>query len=263
MSGERIDLSGEAVRLEAFDEGALWKLSLATPKANILDAEKIRLLAEVWRKASEAKTLRAIVLCADGPNFSFGASVEEHLPAEFEGMLAALHGFCRQILDCGVILLAAVRGHCLGGALEVVGFANRIFAAPDVRLGQPEIKLGVIAPVASLIFHSRIGRAHAEELCLSGRNFKAEEALSIGLVDEIVEDPEESALRYARKHFLPISAAALRLGNRAVRHDFARSFKAGIAEVERLYIDEVMKTKDALEGLEAFLQKRPAKWSHS
>jgi len=251
----------EAVRVETLDEGALWRVSLATPKANILDTEKIGLLSSVFERARGERSLKAIVIDADGPHFSFGASVEEHLPGRFETMIPAFDALFGRMLDAEVITLAAVRGQCLGGGLELASFCHRVFAAPDSKLGQPEIVLGVFAPVASAFLAERIGRSRAEDLCLSGRSVDAAEALRIGLVDELVDDPAAAALGYAREHLLPRSASSLRLAVRAVRGGFSGRFRSEMERVERLYLEELMKTRDAGEGLRAFVERRKPEWS--
>jgi len=160
-----------------------------------------------------------------------------------------------------VITLAAVRGQCLGGGLEVVSFCNRVFASPDAKLGQPEIVLGVFPPVASVVLPERIGRGAAEHLCLSGKSVSAEEALRLGLVDQIDDDPGAAALKYARKFLLPRSASSLRLGVRAVRAGWNERFLAELDRVERLYMNELMSTADAVEGLTAFVEKRDPVWN--
>jgi cyclohexa-1,5-dienecarbonyl-CoA hydratase len=196
-----------------------------------------------------------------GPHFSFGASVEEHLPGKCDSMIRGFHRLLRMMLESNVVTLAAVRGQCLGGALELASFCNRLFASLDARLGQPEIRLGVFAPVASVALADRVGRSRAEDLCLSGRSLTAEEGLAIGLVDELAEDPSQAALSYIREYLLPRSASSLRMAVRAVRAGFAKRFLAELAEVERLYLEELMSTADAKEGLVAFMEKRKPSWS--
>ena len=249
------------VRLEQLDDGAVWRVVLNTPKANILDMEKTEQLCSIFDRARHEKQLKAIVIEGQGPHFSFGASVEEHLPDKVEAMLRGFHRLFHVMLEASVPTLAVVRGQCLGGGLELVSFCNRIFASPDAKLGQPEMMLGVFAPVASVVLSERIGRGHAEDLCLSGRSLTAEQALATGLVDEIADDPGEAALAYVREHLLPKSASSLRMAVRAVRSGFAQRFKAELAAVERLYLDELMATADANEGLAAFIEKRKPSWS--
>jgi cyclohexa-1,5-dienecarbonyl-CoA hydratase len=248
------------VRLEALDGGAIWRAVLNTPKANILDMQKSDILSDIFAEAATAKNLKAVVIEGDGPHFSFGASVQEHLPDRIEAMLSGFHRLFYRILDSHVVTLAAVRGQCLGGGMELAIFCHRLFAAPDARLGQPEIVLGVLAPVASVMLAERIGRSRAEELCLSGRSVTAEEGLTMGLVDAIDPDPGAAALAWARKHLLPRSASSLRMAVRAVRTGFDARFRTELASVERLFLQDLMATADAKEGLVAFLEKRDPAW---
>jgi cyclohexa-1,5-dienecarbonyl-CoA hydratase len=247
--------------MDKLEAGALWRVLLATPKANVLDLEKSRILASIFEEAGRAPALKAIVLEGEGPNFSFGASVQEHLPDRCAAMLRSFHALFHRMLDASVVTLAAVRGQCLGGGLELAAFCNRLIAAPDARLGQPEIVLGVFAPVASVLLAERMGRGAAEDLLLSGKTLSAEEALRSGLVDEIDADPGRAALDYARRHLLPRSASSLRFALRAARRGFATRFRGELADVERIYLEELMSSRDAEEGLRAFLEKRPARWS--
>jgi cyclohexa-1,5-dienecarbonyl-CoA hydratase len=249
------------VRVERLDGGALWRVILARPKANIIDVAMTAALTAVWREAAGDRALKVLCIEGDGAHFSFGASVAEHLPDRVRAMLHDFHAMFRALAAARVATAAVVRGQCLGGGLELVSFCNRVFAAPDAKFGQPEIKLGVIAPVASVVLPHRIGRAAAEDLCLSGRTLDAEQARSVGLVDELAEDPAAAALAWARTHLLPHSAAALRHAQRALRDVWCRDVFLALDAVERLYLDELMATADAVEGVRAFLDKRPPQWT--
>lgn len=250
------------VRLERLEGGALWRAVLATPKPNLLDEAKLDALARIFEAARDERELRAVLLDSDGPEFSFGASVQEHLPGAVEEMIPKFGRLFDRMLEASVPILAVVRGRCLGGGLELAAFCHRVVCAPDARLGVPEIVLGVFAPVGSVAFVERVGRGVAEDLLLSGRPFDAATALAAGLVDEVADDPSEAALAYARAHFLPRSAASLRFATRAAQAAFARRFRAERLELERLYLDELMATDDALEGLNAFLERREPSWRH-
>ena len=260
MSGRFPDAS---LRVEEHEDGALWHVFLDTPKANILDATMVASLRAVFALAAETKDLKAVVIEGAGPHFSFGASVEEHRPREVKGMLRAFHGLFRDMAASAVTVLASVRGQCLGGGLELAAFAHRIFAAPDAKLGQPEIRLGVIAPAASVILPQRVGRAAAEDLCLTGRILDADAAHACGLVEEVVDDPTGAAFAYAREHLLPHSAASLRRAVRAIRLAFDRRLHDDLDAVERLYLDDLMACADAVEGIEAFLEKRKPVWRNA
>ncbi len=246
-----------------FDRGGrLLRLRLARPKANVLDAAMIGALAAAFREHRERTEIAAVLIDAEGPHFSFGASVEEHLPEKCAAMLAGFHTLLQTMLDFPAPILAAVRGQCLGGGLELASAASLIFAAPDARLGQPEIALGVIAPAASCLLPARIGLGPAADLLLSGRSADAAEAVRFGLAAIVADNPDEAALVWFDRHLAAKSAAAVRFANIAARAELADLFRRRIAVVERLYLDGVMATRDALEGLNAFLEKRAANWEH-
>ena len=249
-----------AVSLER--DGALLRLRLSRPKANIVDAAMIGALRAALAEHRGRPGLIAALLDAEGPHFSFGASVEEHVADRCEAMLAALHGLVIEMLSFPAPILVAVRGQCLGGGLEVAMAGSRIFAARDAKMGQPEIKLGVFAPAASCLLPARVNQPAAEDLLLTGRSVDATEALAMGLVQAVGVDPEADALAYFDNHLAGKSSVAVALALRAARVGFVPEVKRRIAEVERIYLDELMKTHDANEGLAAFLAKRPAAWAH-
>ena len=241
-------------------DGALLRLRLARPKANIVDAEMIAALRLALGEASP--TLRGVILDAEGPHFSFGASVEEHLADRCAAMLASLHALILAMIDLPAPILVAVRGQCLGGGLEVALAGSQIFAAPDAQFGQPEMKLGVFAPAASVLLPYRMNQGAAEDLLFSGRSITAGEALSLGLVASIADDPAAAALTYFEQHLAGKSAAALACALIAARGPLRADVRRRIADVEALYLDRLMKTRDANEGLAAFLAKRHPQWEH-
>jgi len=244
-------------------DGRLLRLRLASPKANLIDAAMIGALDKALSEYLPAPGLSCILLDAEGPHFSFGASVEEHLPEHCAAMLAGLHDLLLRMLEAPLPILAAVRGQCLGGGLEVVCAASQIFAASDARFGQPEIKLAVFAPAASCLLPERIGQSRAEDLLFSGRSLDAGEALEAGLVQHVGDDPEQAALDWYETHIEPLSASSLRYAVRAARMQVLERFRDKIARVEQLYTNELMTSHDALEGLNAFVEKRKASWTHN
>jgi cyclohexa-1,5-dienecarbonyl-CoA hydratase len=255
-------VSGSPLKVWFDRGGRLLRLRLARPKANVLDAAMLGALVEALRHHRERSDVAAVLLDAEGPHFSFGASVEEHLPAQCASMLAGFHALLQGMLDFPAPILVAVRGQCLGGGLELASAGTLIFASPDARLGQPEIALGVIAPAASCLLPARIGPGAAADLLLSGRSVEAAEAARLGLVAAVADDPEAAAQAWFERHLAGKSAAAIRFANTAARGELAELFRRRIGAIERLYLDGVMATRDALEGLNAFLEKRAANWEH-
>lgn len=242
--------------------GRLLRLRLSRPKANLIDAAMIGALDHALVSHLDNPGLSAILIDAEGPHFSYGASVEEHLPDQCEAMLKGLHGLVLRMVAAPVTILVAVRGQCLGGGLEVALAGHLLFTAADAALGQPEMKLGVFAPAASCLLPELIGPARGLDLLLSGRTISGATAAAIGLAHEAAADPEAAALAYFDEHLRPKSASSLRYALKAARFDYAERVKDKIKSVERLYLDELMKTHDAIEGLGAFVEKRAVQWQH-
>ncbi|MDA8248139.1 MAG: cyclohexa-1,5-dienecarbonyl-CoA hydratase [Rhodospirillales bacterium] len=255
-------MSDAPVRVWRTHGTALLRLRLARPKANVLDAAMVAALdaaltAELGRGAP-----LAVLIDAEGPHFSFGASVEEHLPEACAAMLHGFHALLLRLLDAPVPVLFAVRGQCLGGGLELALTGTRIFASPDAMLGQPEIRLGVFAPAASALLPERIGRPQAEAMLLGGRSLDAEAAHAVGLVQAIAADPEAAATEWFATHLADKSAAAIRCAMAAARGDLVARARTRLAELEALYLNDLMRTRDAVAGLQAFLDKRTPSWEH-
>ncbi len=253
-------MSDSPLRVWLEHDDKLLRLRLNRPKANIVDAAMIQALHSAFEQYAESPTLRGALLDAEGPHFSFGASVAEHLPGQCDEMLRSLHRLIESMLDFPVPVLVAIKGQCLGGGLEVAAAGNLLFGSPDACFGQPEIQLAVFAPAASCLLPERIGSGPAQDLLYSGRSVRADEAHRIGLINQVAEDPETAATTYFEKHLAPHSASSLRLAVQAATADLNRRVKTKLAEVESLYLGELMSTHDAVEGLTAFLEKRPAKW---
>ncbi|MDH5750080.1 MAG: cyclohexa-1,5-dienecarbonyl-CoA hydratase [Rhodospirillales bacterium] len=243
-------------------EGRLLRLRLNMPKANIVDARMIAALDAAFSQLAEKKDTQAVLLDHEGPHFSFGASVEEHLPEQCARMIKALHAMIKTMLASPVPVLVAVKGQCLGGGLEVAMAGNLIFVAPDAMLGQPEIKLAVFAPTASCLLTRLVAQQHAEDLLYSGRSITGARAAEIGLALESDPNPEAAALRYFDEHLAGLSASSLGFAVEGARGRFRAEVSADLDRVEALYLQGLMKTHDAVEGLQAFIEKRPPVWEH-
>lgn len=254
-------MSDSPLKVWADRDGGLLRLRLSRPKANIIDASMIAALDAAFREAS-ATGVRAALIDHEGPHFSFGASVEEHLPANCAQMIASLHVLLVRMIEWPAPVLVAVKGQCLGGGLELALAGSRIFASADAQLGQPEIKLAVFAPAASCMLPFRVNQQCAEDLLFSGRSLGAEDALRAGLVASVNEDPVAAALEYYDRYLAGASAASIAYAVRAARIGYTAEVKRRIAEVEKLYLEGLMKTRDANEGLVAFLEKRKPRYEH-
>jgi cyclohexa-1,5-dienecarbonyl-CoA hydratase len=243
-------------------DGRLLRLSLNRPKANLIDAAMIAALDGALGEHLANPGISAVLLDAEGPHFSFGASVEEHMPGKCAEMLRSLHGLILRMVDAPVPILVAVRGQCLGGGLEVALAGHLMFVTPDATLSQPEMKLGVFAPAASCLLPELIGPQRAFDLLISGRSIDGTHAVASGLALEAAADPTKAALAYFEQHLRPKSASSVRHAVTAARIGFTARIRDKLAAVEQLYLNDLMKTHDAVEGLEAFIDKRAAQWTH-
>jgi cyclohexa-1,5-dienecarbonyl-CoA hydratase len=249
-------------RLDFTHADRIARLTLAAPKANILDAAMIAELNAACMLLAERRNLTAVVISGEGPNFSFGASVEEHLPDCIEQTLAALHRLLRRLAALPAPTIAAVRGQCLGGGFEVALACDLIIAERDARLGCPEIRLGVFPPAASVLLPVRVGVARATQLVLTGAPISGEQAFDAGLVARLADTGSLDAAvdDWLAGQFLQSSAAALRIAAHSVRGRVHEALDVPLGHAERLYLDELMKQPDAEEGIRAFLERRPARW---
>jgi cyclohexa-1,5-dienecarbonyl-CoA hydratase len=235
------------------------ELRLASPPGNVLDRALFQELSAAVREHAADPHLKAFLFTAEGKNFSYGASVPDHVAGQVEAFLPAFHRFFRDLSGTGVPTIAAVSGLCLGGAFELVAACNFVVADATAVFGVPEIKLGVFPPAACVFLPWKLGAGVAEDLILTGRNLTAEDGARHGLVSRLCREGElEAAVAtLLEKEIRPLSAAALRIANRAVRQSLPLE---ALDRLERLYLDELMATRDANEGIAAFLEKRKPTW---
>ncbi len=255
-------MSDSALVTTLSHEGSLLRLKLNRPKANIVDEQMIDLLQAALDENLTKPNLTAVLINAEGPNFSFGASVPEHMPDQCANMLAKLHKLVLTLVAAPVPVLCSVRGCCFGGGLEFALGSNLIFSAPGASFAQPEMILGVFAPAASCLLPRRIGQARAEDLLFSGRSIDAATALSWGLIQFIDDNPEDAMLQYFDQHLAPKSKFALRQAVQAARGDMVKQITVELDRVEEQYLEVLMAGHDPVEGLTAFIEKRQPNWEH-
>ena len=249
------------VRHDVSAEGAVHTITLDKAPGNVIDIALCGQLLPAIEAAAAAEDGKVLVLRGAGKHFSFGASVEEHLPDRAPEMLAALGDAIRALIGFPYPTVAGVQGSCLGGGLELVLACGMVIAEQGATLASPEIQLGVLAPAATALLS---GRA-AEDILLTGRSFTAEEARQMGIVNSIATNGDLDAAvdAFVRQHFVPRSALSLRIATKAVRDRRQDEIETRLDEAERLYIEELLPTHDGVEGIRAFIEKRPAQWRNA
>lgn len=243
-------------------EGGIRRIVLDRPPANILDMETFSALRRAVAEIALDPGVRVLLFEGSGANFSFGASVAEHLPERVGELLPAFRLLLSEIEESGIPTASIVRGQCLGGGLELAAWCGRVFCEPSARFAVPEIRLAVFPPIAAILLPLRIGMSAATRMVLSGSPVPGEDAARIGLADECAADAEKAFGRWFEEDLAPKSVVALRFASRAVRRPLARALAEDLPVLERIYLEELMSRRDPVEGLRAFLEKRKPRWEN-
>ena len=203
-----------------------------------------------------------MVLSGEGKAFSAGVDVVAHTPERAEEMLIKFHAVIRALLNARKVTIAAVHGSCLGGGAELAMVCDMVYTTASAQWGFPEIKLGCYPPVACAALAAVVGQKRAAELILTGRTISGNEAAEIGLANHAVTDEElQSAVDGTVQQLLKLSPSSLAIAKKAIYAWDAAHFDKGLARSEKIYLEELMKTADAQEGIRAFIEKRPPKWA--
>ena len=241
------------------------RITFARPPLNIFNIAMMREINEALNQSAQQRDLAAVVFdaAAECNAFSAGVAVEEHVEETIFQMLDSFHGIFRNLEQMARPTLAIVDGAALGGGCELVAACDIVIASDRARFGQPEIKLGVFPPVAAVLLPGVIGDKRARELILTGELIEAPEAERLGLVSYLLPSSElEQKAAELLSRFRNLSVVALAFTKEAIDLGRGRSLDSALKEVEDLYLNELMKTYDASEGVQAFTAKRKPEWRH-
>lgn len=255
----------EKIKLNYTHNDSVAQIILDDGKGNVLDHVMMEEIQQQFNEFAKNENLKLIIFEGAGKHFSFGASVEEHQKDMSAAMLRGFHQLFYSLRDMAIPSLAKVSGQCLGGGMELAIMCNQIFADATAKFGQPEIVLGVFPPPASIILPEKIGLSRAEELLLTGKSVSAEEAKNMGLINELFNDKNElenGTTAWIDQHILPKSASSLRFAVKASRIKFNHILSNFLPQLEYMYVNQLMNTADANEGINAFLEKRKPDWKN-
>jgi cyclohexa-1,5-dienecarbonyl-CoA hydratase len=244
--------------------GAVARLVINRPPLNILDLDTIRELNSRLAAALKQQGVRLVEIRGAGNKaFSAGVDVRDHFRDRAPEMLREFHSLIRAVLYAPCPVLAVVRGHCLGGGMELAMSCDFIMASEDARFGQPEVKVGAFPPVAAVLLSRLIPEKKALELILTGQPINAEQAERVGLVNRVVgsEELDDEVARFSGL-LLAQSALVTMLARKAARLAPQATLESALHESERIYLEQLLPTEDASEGLRAFLEKRPPVWTN-
>ncbi|MDX1623494.1 MAG: enoyl-CoA hydratase-related protein [Gemmatimonadota bacterium] len=250
----------DTIRIEG-EDAPVARLVLAREPLNILTIDMLREIADALDRLAGREDLRVLVLAADGKAFSAGVDVEDHVDERVGPMISAFHGVFRRLADLAPPTVALVQGPALGGGCELACFCDLVVASDTARFGQPEIQLGVFPPITAAAFPYFVDGKKTLELLLTGEPVDAEEARRIGLVNRVWPGGEfDDRAEAFVDHLARKSAVALRLAKKAYYAGLDVPFDEALARVEEIYLDELMASHDANEGIAAFREKREPEW---
>jgi cyclohexa-1,5-dienecarbonyl-CoA hydratase len=249
--------------INASIEGGLGTIKLKRPPVNVLNIEMMDEINDTLKDWAENRGLKVVLFDADGKCFSAGVDVGEHIGDLAPKMIESFHGMFRLMDRLGAVTVSSVYGSCLGGGCELAIFCDLVIADESAKFGQPEIQVGVLPPIAAQIMPRIIGRKAAMDLILSGRIISAQEAHTMGLINKVVAKGElaRETQDFIRP-YLSLSAEVLRITKKTVKAGLMDDFEPSLKAIEDIYLNELMKTNDAQEGLKAFLEKRSPEWKN-
>ena len=244
-------------------ENRVARITFARPPLNVLNIAMMREIGAALNDCADRRDLVAIVFdAAPGSRaFSAGVAIEEHVADTVFKMLDSFHSIFRMLNQIAKPVVAIVDGPARGGGCELVAACDIVICSKRARFGQPEIKLGVFPPVAAIILPRIIGEKKAREMVLLGEIVEADEALRLGLVNHVVPSSEinqqaEAVLTKLRE----LSSTSLQFTRNALDLGSNGDFESALTEAENLYLNELMKTEDASEGVRSFMEKRKPEW---
>ena len=244
-------------------EGGLGTITLKKPPVNVLNIEMMDEINDTLRDWIKKKDLKVVLFDAEGKCFSAGVDVGEHMGDLAPKMIESFHGMFRLMEALGAVTVASVFGSCLGGGCELAIFCDLVIADETAKFGQPEIQVGVLPPIAAQVMPRIIGRKAANDLILSGRIISAQEAVEMGLINKTVAKGDLSQETESfTKPYLSLSAEVIRIAKRTIKAGLMDELEPSLKAIEDIYLNELMKTADAQEGLKAFLDKRKPEWKN-
>jgi cyclohexa-1,5-dienecarbonyl-CoA hydratase len=233
------------------------------PKGNIVTADLVAALRSALEAAGENPHLKLITIEGAGGDFSFGASIPEHAPGQIDRVLPEMHALIYDLLEAPAPTAAVVRGRCFGGGFELALACDFVLAEEGASFALPEIALGVFPPAASALLPPRVGYARAVRAILTGAATPAAAWRDAGLVEVVARTGalSDAVDEWFAAHLAPRSATALRHAAAAARMGLLAHVREVLPKLEQLYLEDLMRTADAVEGIEAFLAKRTPAWT--
>ena len=248
-------------RLSIQIEPPVARVTLSHPPLNVIDIPMMDELASGISEIDALSGISVLVLSGAARSFSAGVDVGAHTPDRVARMLGKFHAVIRTLITTRKVTVALVEGHSLGGGAELAMACDLVYTTEDAQWGFPEIQLGCFPPVAVSALSALIGQKRAAQLILTGSPISGKEAAQTGLATEAFDQSQwREAVDQKLERLRALSASTLALTKKAMYAWEAIHFDKGLARAEKIYLEELMRTEDAGEGIQAFLEKRKPEW---
>ena len=232
------------------------------PPLNVIDFQMMDELLAVLHQVEQQKEVAVVLLSGGERAFSAGVDVAVHTPDKIHTMLQKFHGVIGALVKLPKITIAEVHGACLGGGAELAMVCDMAYTTRDAKWGFPEITLGCYPPVACAALGAIVGQKRAAELVFTGRTFTGEDAAAWGLANEAQPQSDlKQAIQRTVDHLLKLSPASLAVAKKAFYAWDSIHLDKGLTRAEKIYLEELMQTDDAKEGIEAWTEKRKPVWN--
>jgi cyclohexa-1,5-dienecarbonyl-CoA hydratase len=262
IPGEHYEYSRLAFSIGSGADAHVARITLRNGRQNIIDFAMMDDLRHALLEAERHRDVSVIVIRGEGDNFSAGVDIPSHTRDKLEMMLGRFHAVIHAMCASSKVLIAVVRGNCLGGGAELAMMCDIVHTALDARWGFPEIQLGCFPPIASAALAACVGQKRAAQLVLTGQTFTGDQAASWGLAndsgsaDETYRYCEDTVAKLAQ-----LSPSSLRIAKRSLQAWKTAHLDKALASTEEIYLSELADTADMNEGIQAWIEKRPPRWS--
>ena len=242
--------------------GAWRRIILGGGRGNLLSLELIRALGEALHALESEPGIKWLTIEGTGGEFSYGARIQEHTPEMMRTVLPETHRIIKRLLAFPAATAALVEGRCLGGGFELALACDDIIATETATFGLPEIRLAAFAPAAAAILPLRVGTSRATRAIVTGQIQGAEYWHDAGLLSMVAPQSSllDAAVTWFDTHISPHSAIAMSHAVAAARLTLRAQAEPALDIAERDYLGGLLKSADATEGVNAWLEKRAPNW---
>jgi cyclohexa-1,5-dienecarbonyl-CoA hydratase len=242
-------------------DGSVARITLRNPPLNVIDIAMMDELSAALAEIESRSEISLIIFSGEGNCFCAGVDVAAHTPDKVPAMLEKFHRVIRSLIATRKVAIASVHGHCLGGGAELAMVCDLVYTSEGAQWGFPEIQLGCFPPIAVTGLSALVGQKRASNLILTGRTITGSDAAAMGLASGAVRAEQlDRTVNETVRQLSSLSPAALAITKKAIYAWDSMHFDKGLARAEKIYLDQLMQTEDAHEGIRAFMEKRLPNW---